>query len=275
MNQALQFIAETPHVSLAPDILFHMGPIPVTNSILLGVLGYSLVIWLFVYMAFAAKSNRRTRPAIALLWVFEMLLNTIEQVTNNRKTARRLVPLAITMFFFIITNYWLGILPFVGPVTYNDMPLFRGLAADLNVTFALAIISMVTVQIYAIKMHGTFGNLGRYFRNPIKDPAGAFEGILEIIAEFSRLIALSMRLFGNVFAGEVLLIMVGFLTNYFAFLALPPFMVFELFIGTIQAYVFFMLTIVFISLGAESHGNHNDDHSLPDAKKPKVAEARS
>ncbi|MBL8159677.1 F0F1 ATP synthase subunit A [Candidatus Saccharibacteria bacterium] len=223
---------------------------------LLGIIGYALVIWLFAFMAKAARNNSRNRFAVALLWLFEGLLNTIEQVTNDKKMARQLAPLAITLFFFIIVNYWTGILPFVGPVTYNGLPLFRGLAADLNVTFALAIISMVTVQIYAIRAHGAFGNLGRYLRNPFRDPAGAFEGVLEIIAEFSRLVALSMRLFGNVFAGEVLLVMVGFLTSYFAVIALPFFMVFELFIGAIQAYVFFMLTIVFISLGTASHGPH-------------------
>lgn len=254
MTPLTTMAATKPVVSLAPETFFHIGPVPITNSMLLGVLGYALVIALFVYMARAARSGSRSRLAVGLLWVFEGLYNTVEQVAGNRKAARALAPLAISLFFFIIVNYWTGILPFVGPVTYNGLPLFRGLAADLNVTFALAIISMVTVQLYAIKTHGVFGNIGRYLRNPLRDPAGAFEGLLEVIAEFSRLIALSMRLFGNVFAGEVLLVMVGFLTNYFAVIALPPFMVFELFIGTIQAYVFFMLTIVFISLGTAHHG---------------------
>ncbi len=125
----------------------------------------------------------------------------------------------------------------------------------MNVTFALAIISMVTAQIYAIRVHGVFGNAKRYLRNPIKDPTGAFEGILEFIAEFSRGTALSLRLFGNVFAGEVLLVMVGFMSSYFAPLALPVFMLFEIFMGLIQAYVFFMLTVVFVSLAVASHGH--------------------
>ncbi len=277
LSPLTSFAAETPHISLAPDTFFNIGPIPITNSMLLGVLGYALVIALFAYMARAAKTRSRNRFAVATLWLFEGLLNTIEQVTNNRKAARALAPLSITLFFFIVVNYWTGILPFVGPVTYNGLPLFRGLAADLNVTFALAIISMVTVQIYAIRTHGVFGNAKRYLRNPLRDPAGAFEGILELIAEFSRLVALSMRLFGNVFAGEVLLVMVGFLTNYFAVVALPFFMVFELFIGTIQAYVFFMLTIVFISLGTAQHGSDDDhaaDKQLPTSHTPPDKRAR-
>ena len=144
----------------------------------------------------------------------------------------------------------------------HGTPLLRGLVADLNVTFALAIISMVMAQVYAARVHGFFGNLGRYFRNPFKDPAGAFEGILELIAEFSRLLALSLRLFGNVFAGEVLLVAVAYVAAYFASIAMLPFMLFELFIGTVQAYVFFMLTTVFISLGT-AHHDHGDSAGTP------------
>ncbi len=262
MNQALtQFVASGPHINIKADVLFHVGPIPVTNSMLLGVIGYALVIWGMFATAQAVKMGKRNFVTSTILMIYEMLLGTVEQVLGDKKVARRIAPLSITLFFLIIVNYWLGILPFVGPLTIHGVPLFRGLVADMNVTFAMAIISMVMVQIYAMKTHGFFGNLARYFRNPIKDPAGAFEGILELIAELSRLLALSLRLFGNVFAGEVLLVMVGYMTAYLASVALLPFMIFELFIGSIQAYVFFMLTTVFIGLGMVSHG---DDHDVPD-----------
>src|SRR5690606_32033607 len=104
-----------------------------------------------------------------------------------------------------------------------------------------------------------------------------FEGILELIAEFSRLVGLSLRLFGNVFAGEVLLAMIAFLTVYFMPLALPPFYIFELFIGAVQAYIFFMLTTVFISLGLASHGHAETvtDHDLPDKRRDTAVPAGS
>jgi F-type H+-transporting ATPase subunit a len=140
--------------------------------------------------------------------------------------------------------------------------LLRGVAADLNTTLALAIISMTTAQVWAIKRRGFFGNLGRYFGNPFKDPLHAFEGFLEVIAEFSRTAALSLRIFGNVFGGEVLLGVIGYLTSYASPVALPVFYCLELFVGAVQAYVFFMLTIAFISLGLpnpeEDHGNHGE-----------------
>jgi F-type H+-transporting ATPase subunit a len=268
MIQFTQFAAEhTPHVSLAAEEIFNVAGVSITNAILLGTLGYGLLIGLLARAAYVVAKNKKRSFVIKLIvWGYEALYTAVENVVGDKKIARTLAPLPITLFLFIITQYYMGILPFVGPITINGTPLFRGFAADLNTTFGLAIITLITGQIYAIKVHGFFGNIGRYFRNPIKDPAGAFEGILEIVAEFSRTVALSLRLFGNVFAGEVLLVMVAFLTQYFAIAALPPFYIFELFIGAIQAYIFFMLTTVFISLGLLKHESHDNSsvHSPSD-----------
>lgn len=250
-----------PHIDIKAETLFNIGPIQVTNSMLLGILGYAIVLGVFFYTVWAIKNKKHNRFVSLVLWGYESLHRQIEGIIGDRELARKIAPLPITLFFIIVVNYWIGILPFVGPITLGGVPVFRGLMADMNTTFALAIISMITVQIYAAKKHGFFGNLGRYIVNPLKDPVGSFVGILEIIAELSRLVALSLRLFGNVFAGEVLIVMIGFLTSYAAGIALIPFMVFELFIGFIQAYVFFMLTTVFIALGLVSHGDHENDHS--------------
>ena len=278
MIQLTQFAAESPHVSLAAESIFTIGGVHITNAILLGGIGYLVLIWALVYTAYVVKKDKKRNMFVKLLvWGYESLYATVEQVVGDKKIARTLAPLPITLFFFIITQYYLGILPFVGPITIDGTPLFRGFAADLNTTLGLAVISLVTAQMYAIKVHGFFGNAGRYLRNPFKDPAGAFEGILEIIAEFSRTVALSLRLFGNVFAGEVLLVMVAFLTQYFAVAALPPFYIFELFIGGIQAYIFFMLSTVFISLGLVSHNHDDVDNShahSPTDTAPKVAALR-
>lgn len=250
----------TPEVSLPTEELFSVFGFPVTNSMLTGILVTSLVIWMLFYTAKKVRHGEKSRFATLIQWVFEGLYGTVEQVVGDRKLARRLAPLVITMFFFILLNYWVGVLPIVGPVKYDDVPMFRSLIADMNTTFALAIITIVSGQVYAVRQLGFKSNLGRYFRNPIKDAAGAFEGILELIAEFSRLMGLSLRLFGNVFAGEVLLMMIAFLTAWAAPIALPPFYLFELFIGGIQAYIFFMLTTVFISLGL-AHGHGHESHA--------------
>jgi F-type H+-transporting ATPase subunit a len=242
-----------PHVELVAAPLFQAGPLLITNSTLLGFIGVTALMVILFDARARIKSGRYNRPSIAVLWVFESLFKTTQDVLGSRERAKQLAPLAITMFFVIIINNWFGLLPFVGPVTYHGEPLLRGLAADLNFTLALAIITMVTAQVWAIRTHGFGGNLSRYFMNPFKDPVAAFTGILEVVAEFSRLVALAMRLFGNIFGGEVLLVVIAFITVWMAPLALPVFMLLELFVGAVQAYVFFMLTVVFVSLGTLEH----------------------
>lgn len=266
MMQLFASGSETPHVSLVAEEVFTVAGFPVTNSLILGAFGYVLLFGVLFYVAGKVRRGQKNRFVSLIQWVFEGLYSTVVQVTGDRTVAKRLAPLGISIFFFVIFQYWMGILPFVGPITYDGVPVFRGMAADLNTTFALAIVTIVMAQVYAIRRHGHFGNLGRYFRNPLKDPAGAFEGILELIAEFSRLMGLSFRLFGNVFAGEVLLAMIAFLTVWATPIVLPPFMIFELFIGAVQAYIFFMLTIVFISLGLAGHGH--EAHGEPATDHP-------
>lgn len=268
------FAAESPHISIAPDTLFHIGPLIITNSFLLGLIGSVLVFWLLFVTARGVQRGSRSRFVHTILWAFESLYDTAVEVIGDRKTAKKIVPLAITLVFFFVINNWLGLLPVVGPITWNGAPLFRGAAADLNVTIALAVISIATAQIWAMKRRGFFGNLRRYFVNPFKDPLHSFEGILEFVAEFTRTAALALRIFGNVFGGEVLLVVIAFLTGYAAVVALPIFYVLELFVGAVQGYVFFMLTIAFISLGlpeaGEEHGHEPEEKKAP---LPEKAEA--
>lgn len=259
------FASAGPHISVRAEEVFHIGSLGITNSQVLGALGLIILVWLFFRTRAVAMGTKKPNFATRLImWAFEGLYHTVQQVIPDETWAKRVAPLVITIFFFVIAQYWLGLLPFVGPITVNGVPLFRGMVADLNMTFALAIVTIVAAQIYAFKYLGFKGNMGRYFVNPLKDPIMAFVGLLELVAEFSRLLGLSFRLFGNVLAGEVLLIMIAFLTQYLSPIALQPFYIFELFIGGIQAYIFFMLSTVFISLGLAHHTEHTDDvHSSP------------
>ncbi|HEY0965254.1 MAG TPA: F0F1 ATP synthase subunit A [Candidatus Saccharimonadales bacterium] len=261
------FAASEPHISLAAQEIFKVGPVSITNSIVLGLFGIVVTVALLFYVASQLRKGKRNFFVSLVQWAFEGFYTQAEEIIGDKKTARHIFPLAITMFFIILVTYWLSVLPGVGSITFNGIPLFRALPADLNFTFALAIITIVASQVYAVRKHGFFGNIGRYIKNPIKDPIGAFEGILEFVGEFSRLVALSFRLFGNAFAGEVLLLLIAVLTSYAASVVLPFFMAFELFIGFIQAYVFFVLTLIFTSLALATHGDHSSEHSPADTKK--------
>ncbi len=252
----IDFIASAgPHISIKAEQVFEVMGVSITNSMILGIVGYVIIIVVAVMLAKGVQRGSRSKFVLAGQWLFEMLYQMTVDVLGNKILARRVAPLAITIFFVVMASNWLGTMPGVGPIHWGEAPLFRGLAADLNFTFALSIVTMVSVQMYAIQQFGIWGNARRYLINPLKNPVGTFEGVLEFIGEFSRFVALSMRLFGNVFGGEVLLVVIAFLTSWFGFLPLPIFMGFELFIGALQAFVFYMLTIIFISL-AVSHGDH-------------------
>jgi len=270
----MNIFAAEPHISIAPEPLFHPGPFVITNAQLLCFVGIAIILALFFMTVRGVRRGSRNRMVHAVLWLFENLYDTTVEVIGDKKVAKKIVPLAITLMVFFLINNWLGLLPIVGSVTYDHVPLLRGAAADMNTTFALAIVSMTTAQLWAIKRRGFFGNAKRYFPNPFKDPLHAFEGILEFIAEFSRTAALGLRIFGNVFGGEVLLVVIAFLTSYAAFVALPVFYVLELFVGAVQAYVFFMLTIAFISLGLPSAEDAHGAESAPaESPSPVKAEA--
>lgn len=254
------FAALDLHISIAAEPLFYIGSFPVTNALVNGVIGSLLAAGILWYVAGRVRRGKYNRFVGLVQWVFEGLLAQINAVIPDKALARKITPLAVTIFFVVLVNYWLSVLPGLESIKWNGVPVLRSLTADLNFTLALAIITVITVQVYAIKYLTTLGNLGRYFRNPFKDFVAAFEGILELIGELSRGTALALRLFGNAFAGEVLLIVIAALTSYAATVTLPFFMAFELFIGFIQAYVFFILTLIFTSL-AVSH-EHGDDHTI-------------
>ena len=139
----------------------------------------------------------------------------------------------------------------MGSLTFHETPLFRSPAADLNFTLAFAVISVIVTNILGMSAIGAFKHIGKYinFSNPIN----FFIGILEMVSEFAKIISLSFRLFGNVFAGEVLLTIISFLAPYIIPL---PFLFLELFVGLIQAFIFATITLVSISLHTTAHESH-------------------
>lgn len=251
-------------VHLASQELFSIGGFGVTNSLLTGAISLLLLLGVFGYVVSMVKRGKYNRFVGLVQWAFEGMLSQVDSVIPDKKLARKVAPLALTIFFYMLFSYWMSVLPGLESITINGASALRSIAADLNFTFAVAIIVMVMVQFYAFRAHGPIGSAKRYLRNPLKDFVGAFEGILELIGEFSRYAALSLRMFGNCFAGEILLLIIGVLTSYLSVVLLPAFMAFELFIGFIQAYVFFILTVIFTGLAVESHGASHDDHSPAD-----------
>lgn len=242
-------------ISLAAEKISHIGPLPITNSM---VMSWITTLILVVLAIMTTKNIKLIPQGIqnAMELIIEFLMNTADSIIGDMKQTRKYFPLVATIFLFIITNNWLGLIPGVGTVGLHEVhngkeifvPLLRSGNADLNSTLALAVVSVISIQLFGILAIGIV-KYGSKFIN-FKSPIMFFVGILELISEFSRLISFSFRLFGNVFAGEVLLTVIAMLLPFIAPL---PFYGLELFVGFIQALVFTMLTLVFIKMAITDH----------------------
>lgn len=238
-------------ISLRAEELFHVGGFPITNALVLSAI---TLIFLFS-LAFLLRQRLALVPGgmqnIAEI-VFDGAMGLMDSVLGNRKTSEKYMPLVLTIFLFVLFSNWLGLLPGVGSFTFmhgdGTIPLLRAPASDLNFTLALALITVTLVNILGVAAIG-FKKRASVFFN-FKGPIDFFIGILELISEFAKIISFSFRLFGNVFAGEVLLAIMAFLVPYLVPL---PFLFLEIFVGFIQAFIFGMLTLVFVAMATTAH----------------------
>jgi len=246
-------------ISLAAEKIGHLGSLPVTNSMLLSWVAAILLVSLSLL---ATRTMALVPRGIQNFFemIVEFLFNMVNEVMGDRNQTKKYFPLIATIFLFVIVNNWLGLVPGVGSITIDTIhnghhitvPLFRSGSADLNTTLGLAIVTMVAVQVFGVLAIGIV-KFAKKFVN-LKNPILTAVGMLELLSEFSKMISFSFRLFGNIFAGEVLLIIVSFLVPYIAPL---PFFALELFVGMIQALVFSMLALVFIKMAITDHAEEH------------------
>ena len=274
------------HISIAAEQIFPLFGISITNSFFTTWIVMALLIILSVVLT----SKLKRKPGLVQV-AAELIIGGLYSFMAGLggKHGKVFAPIAVTMFLFILISNWSGLIPGVGTVGFYEngaeetskivttvkaesasdaavttekstttekkpeakvfVPFFRAPTADLNTTLALALIAFCLIQYYGLK-YGGIGYLKKFVN--ISNPIGFFVGILETVSDISKIISFAFRLFGNIFAGEVLLGVMGFL---FAFFLPIPFYGLELFVGLIQALVFAMLTMVFINL-AVSHGEH-------------------
>lgn len=238
----------TLHISLAAEKVGEIGGFPVTNSLITTWVVMGL---LFIFSILATR--RLTLIPSNIQLTAEVLVGGLYDFFSTVVGPRikQFFPLIASFFLFIIVSNWFGLLPGVGTIGFfhgeEFVPLLRAGTADLNMTIALALISIAAIQYYGFKTLGTHYT-SRYLN--VKDPIYFFLGLLEILSQLSSILSFAFRLFGNIFAGEVLLAVMAFLMPFVVPL---PFLAMELFVGFIQALVFSMLTAVFLVI-AVTHG---------------------
>lgn len=259
------------HTLFAEPVL-HIGHFAITNALLtswvaVGILGI---------VALILRSRLREVP-IGVQNIFEVVveegLKLCDQVTADRKLSKKIFPFAISAFMFILVNNWLGLLPLGGLGVIEEgahgevfIPFLRGGTADINTTLALAIIAVLGANLFGIFSLGLWKTFNKYvnlkvlggiFSKVREDPTVVivapitfFVGLIEIVGELAKIASLSFRLFGNIFAGEVLLASMGALVAY---LVPVPFLFLEILVGVIQALIFSILLVVYFTIGASDH----------------------
>ncbi len=246
-------------VEIAPKTLFTVAGFPISNSFITAWISIVILALLF---GLGTRSMQLVPTGLQNLaeWIIEALLGLAENVAGREK-AREFFALFATIFLFVLVNNWSELLPgFTNATIFiqkgeEQIPLFRSPSADLNFTLTLALSAMVMVQFWSIKHTGWGGWAGKFI-NLKGGLIGLFVGLLETVSEFAKIISFSFRLFGNLFAGDVLLSVIPSLVPLVVVL---PFMGLELFVGVIQALIFSLLTLAFITMATVSHG-HGGEH---------------
>ncbi len=280
-NTAPASTAVKHEVTLFAEPIGHVGNFTITNALLTSWVTVLIVIF------FVAILKRKLKQVPGKLQnafeiILEGALSLADQITGDRKITLKVFPLAFSIFVFVLINNWLGILPLgsfglleKGSEGASFVPFLRSGTADVNTTIALALSAVIGSNLFGIISIGAWKMLNKYvnlkalggiFKKVRKEPMILltapimfFVGILELIGEAAKVASLSFRLFGNVFAGEVLL---GAMAAILAYALPVPFLFLEVFVGLIQALIFSILTLVYFTIAAQDHDEHEEhDHA--------------
>ncbi len=237
------------NISLAPDILFSIGGFPVTNTML-----WMTVVTLFLICLSLLVTKRMKLVPGGLQNFVEMFVgggyDFVKSIAGTEEKTKKVFPLVFTMFVFVLMANLAVFIPGQSAVTiYNGqgmVPLFRSVMSDYGLVLAMTAVAIITIQIVAIASVGPFKYLGKFIN--LKSPLKFFLGLMELIGEIAKIVSLSFRLFGNIFAGEVLSIV---FLSLAPFIIPLPFMFLGLLTAVVQAFVFSVLTLIFINMASE------------------------
>lgn len=250
---------------LAAETIFHINGLPITNTYINSTV--VLVLFFVLGLILRKKSNEiPDRVQNFLESILEVCLKYVDQVTHDRRRSVKFLPLVGSLFFFILISNWLGIFPGIGSIgrflsvqgEVELVPMFRPANTDLNMTLAMAVLGIAATHIFGIVAIGfwryanKFIKLGDIWHSFRKGGVSIFVsfvefgvGLIEIFSEIAKVVSLSLRLFGNIFAGEVLMTVMA---SLIAFVVPLPFVFLEILVGFIQAVVFSMLVLVFLTM---------------------------
>ena len=248
------------NISISAEPIAHFFGLTITNSLLTGwIVTILLAVSVYFFSKQIKEKGAPSRLQSFVEFIIEALFGVVESIAGHAK-AKRFFPLVGTLFIFILFSNWSGLLPGLAAIGIREelhgasvlIPFWRAPTADINTTLALGLITMIMVQVYGYQYLGL-----KYFKKffDFSNPINFFVGILELVSDFSKIISFTFRLFGNIIAGEILLLVMGLIVPV---LGPTPFIALEIFVGFIQSLVFMMLASVFINMATIGHG---DEHN--------------
>lgn len=254
-----------PSIHVAPDTVFHIGGIGITNSILYGwIVSAFLTVLMLVVARRATVKPRRGFTQLVEVGV-EFIRNLAVNAFEDRTVGRKYAPYFVTLFFFILFNTWFGLLPVVGEgFKSGETPLFRPFTGDLNATFAMGIITMLFVYTASVReLGGIRKYIAHFFVGSPKNPLYLVIALLEMLTDLMRVVSLSLRLFLNVAIGEMVIAVFAYLGQFAAPFTALPFTLIELGVGALQSYIFVILGIMYLAI-AVNHAGHDAEHLTED-----------
>lgn len=262
----------------AAEVLWTVGPLPITNA----MVNSWIAVVFFVGVAWLIRRGVKQGSFRGLVHVaestVEFLLNEAQKVTGDRARAVQFLPIVGGAFLLILFCNWLGQMPGTGSIgvwrlvdgVRELVPILRPATSDINFTLALAAGAVIVTHIYGISALGWANHFSKFFnirgvwrslkKGPIAIVTALVElgiGLIELVGEVAKVLSLCLRLFGNIFAGEVL---IAVILGLFAYVLPLPFMALELLVGAVQATVFAMLTLAYLTVSTDAHG-HDEEES--------------
>lgn len=249
-------MANIPEIKIPPDTLWTIGPFDISNAMLtMWVVMAILIIFAFFIRRKAGVSPSRLQVFFEM--IMEYMLEKATQAFGSEKRARKYFPLLFTIFLFLLIANQLTLVPFVDSILINDANLFRLPASHYSLPITFALLSLVIAHVIAI-INSPLRYIGNYFKFHVFFKVRSFQelgmafidfflGLMDIIGEIAKLVSVATRLFGNLFAGGVVIAIISGLTIFTSFIVPMPFVILGILSGVVQAFVFTILLTIYMS----------------------------
>lgn len=233
------------HISLKPDIIGQVGPLPITNTMVGSLLGSVLLIVILVGLTRKLRLVP-TKPQMVFESLVQGMYDYVRNTLENDKVTAWAFPLILSLFIFILFFNLVKFIPGTESVLFDGVHLFKPIHSDFNMTIALSLVSVIFIQFVGMFSLGFFKYWSKFIN--FKKPATIPIGIIELISEAAKLVSLSFRLFGNVLVGGILLLILAQASH---FIFPVPVMLFEIFVAFLQAGIFSILTLFYIKMAID------------------------